>query len=113
MIRRILALFSRSHGHVCLSEQRRALLRALAVHVGHARPDIASDIDCVNAIKHAIAALDDRASAAEQRADKLEQAWRDLLSMQLGAQVPASMLVDPEAVIRQFVLNRRAGGAQG
>jgi hypothetical protein len=113
MIRHILALFSRPHRHVCLSEQRKALLRALAAHAGRPQLHGATDKECAEALTGALRDAENRAWQAEKRADELEQAWRDLLSLQLGAQVPASMPVDPEAVVRQFVLTRRAGGAQG
>lgn len=111
MIRWIASIACRRTG--CQSEQRQARLRALAHHVGYDQPPGASDDDCMHAVLKAYRELEDRAWLAEKRADDAERVLREILSLSMGAAVPAEMPVNPDAVLRQVVLGTAARRARG
>lgn len=111
MIRWLSSIVCRVSG--CPSEQRRVRLRSMALYVGRALPAHASDDDLTHAVLGAFRAMEDRAWFAELRAEKAEQALREILSLSLGAAVPAEMEVNPDAVLRQVVLSTAARRARG
>jgi hypothetical protein len=111
MIRWIASIICRVSG--CPSDQRRARLRSMALYVGRAMPAHASDDDLMHAVLGAFRAMEDRAWRAEERGDKAEAMLREILSLSLGAAVPADMSVNPDAVLRQFLRSTAARRARG
>lgn len=100
-------------GLASLSEQRRARLRALALHVGRPQPPSASDDDIMHAVLRAFREMEDRAWCAEERADKAEAVLREILSLSLGVAVDANLPVNPDAVLRQVLLSTAARRSRG
>lgn len=97
----------------CQSGQRRARLLSLARLVGRPQPSSASDDDAMHAVLSAFREMEDRAWMAEERADKAEGVLREILSLSLGAAVPAAMPVNPDAVLRQVLQSTAARRARG
>lgn len=110
MMRWLLSRFRRRDAHVCASEKRMVMLRSLAAHVGRPQLHWATDQQCVEAVVDAFGEIETRAFRAEARVVELEQAWRDVLSLQLGAQVPATMPVEPDVILRQMARNKAVQG---
>lgn len=100
-------------GLASLSEQRRARLLAMARLVGRPQPSSASDDDCMHAVLAAFREMEDRAWRAEMAKDDADRVLREILSLALGAAVPAEMPVNPDAVLRQVLLSTAARRARG
>lgn len=81
--------------------------------VGRPQPSSASDDDVMHAVLGAFRAAEDRAWRAEVAKDEADRVLREILSLSLGAAVPAEMPVNPDAVLRQVLRSTAARRARG